>query len=64
MASTRCLAAHGRAVADVLSSTAKECGPDVVVMGGYSRSRISEVISGGCTNTFLGAADSPVLLVH
>lgn len=63
-AETRCIAADGRPTATMLSSAAQDCRADLVVMGGYGRGRTSEIIFGGCTDAFLRAADSAVLLVH
>lgn len=62
-AELRCIASEGRAIAAVLSSAAQECAADLVVMGGYTHSRIREIIFGGCTEAFL-RADRAVLLVH
>lgn len=60
----RCIAADGRAVATALAAAAQDCVADLVVMGGYTHSRIREIIFGGCTHAFLRAADRAVLLVH
>jgi nucleotide-binding universal stress UspA family protein len=37
---------------------------DVLVMGGYSHSRVREVIFGGFTRRVLRAAELPVLMAH
>jgi len=63
-AETRCIAANGRSTAKMLSSAARDCQADLVVMGGYGHNRMREIIFGGCTDAFLRAADSAVLLVH
>jgi len=63
-AEPRSMAADGRAVASVLSAAAQDCGADLIVMGGYSRGRIREMIFGGCTDAFLRSADRAILLVH
>ena len=63
-ATPRHLASDGHAVADVLSAVAQDCKVDLMVMGGYSRRGIRELIFGGCTETFLQAAECPILLVH
>jgi nucleotide-binding universal stress UspA family protein len=63
-AEPQCVAPDGRPVATVLRATAQELQADLVVMGGYSHSRIREIIFGGCTDAFLRAADCAVLLVH
>ncbi len=58
------LAADGRLIAKVLASVARDYQADLIVMGAYSRSRLTELIFGGCTDAFLRAADCPVLLAH
>ena len=63
-AQPRCIAPNGRTVASALYAAAQDFGVDLVVMGGYSHSRIREMIFGGCTDAFLRAADAAVLLVH
>lgn len=57
-------ASDGRPIADTLASTARELEAGLMVMGAYSRSRISELLFGGCTQSFLRSADCPILLVH
>lgn len=54
----------GGPIARILSSAALDHKADLMVMGGYSRSRWTELIFGGCTEAFLRAADCPVLLAH
>lgn len=54
----------GRAVAELLAETAATCDVDLMVMGGYSRSRTRESVFGGCTESFIKHADRPVLLMH
>jgi nucleotide-binding universal stress UspA family protein len=54
----------GRPIARILSSAARDYKADLMVMGGYSRNPLAEFIFGGCTDTFLRAADRPILLVH
>ncbi len=63
-AQPQCIAPNGRPVASVLREAAKDFRADLVVMGAYSRSRIREIMFGGCTDAFLRAADCAVLLVH
>lgn len=58
------LRTDGHAVARVLSTAAHDYGADLIVMGGYSRSRLTELIFGGCTEAFLRTADRPILLAH
>ncbi len=54
----------GRSIAATLSSAARELGAGLMVMGAYSRSPMSELVFGGCTQSFLHAADRPILLAH
>lgn len=60
----RYLPREGRAPVDVLFSEAQALGAGVVVMGGYSHSRLREVVFGGFTQKVLGGADLPVLIAH
>jgi nucleotide-binding universal stress UspA family protein len=55
---------EGRAAADVLLDEAKSRGATLMVMGGYSRSRLREAVFGGVTQRMLEGADLPVLLAH
>ena len=54
----------GRTIAELLGETATTCDVDLIVMGGYSRSRTREHVFGGCTESFIERADRPVLLMH
>jgi nucleotide-binding universal stress UspA family protein len=56
--------ANGRAIPDLLSAAAADCGADLVVMGAYGRSRARELIFGSCTEAFMRHADRPILLMH
>src|SRR5262245_47155623 len=60
----RAVPSDGRPIADVLASAADDCGADLVVMGAYGHSRMREVIFGGCTQSVIGHAERPVLLLH
>jgi len=72
----RHLALHGvRAVADEVDIGQRRIGPaiaeyvkahaaDLLVMGGYSHSRLREVVFGGFTRRTLGSAAIPVLMAH
>jgi nucleotide-binding universal stress UspA family protein len=53
-----------RAPADVLADAAAECAADLLVMGGYGRTPLSEDLFGGCTRSFLEHAEVPVLALH
>lgn len=63
-AEVRDLLADGLATDELLASAARDCGADLVVMGGYGYSRMRETVFGGCTETFLRNADTAVLLMH
>jgi len=58
------IADGGRPVASALSSAARELEAGLMVMGAYSRSPISELLFGGCTQSFLRSADCPIFLAH
>jgi nucleotide-binding universal stress UspA family protein len=51
-------------VGAALLRVAKEGGADLVVMGGYGRTRFSELILGGVTRHALGHAELAVLMAH
>jgi nucleotide-binding universal stress UspA family protein len=51
-------------VGPALLGKARELRADLVVMGGYGRSRVSELVFGGVTRTVLGQYDLPILLAH
>jgi len=54
----------GRALADAVMETATACGADVLVMGGYGHSRLSELVFGGFTRQVLTASTLPVFVFH
>jgi len=54
----------GRAPVEVLLDAAKAQGATLLVMGGYSHSRLREVVFGGFTQRILNDADIPVLMAH
>lgn len=54
----------GKPAADRLARAAKELGADLMVMGGYGRSRARELVFGGCTQSVLAHAEVPVFLLH
>ncbi|KQQ97142.1 universal stress protein [Massilia sp. Leaf139] len=47
-----------------LLSLAADCGTDLLVMGGYGRARLSELLLGGVTRSILQAMTVPVLMAH
>ncbi|HVO90174.1 MAG TPA: universal stress protein [Casimicrobiaceae bacterium] len=49
---------------EVLLSHAADLGADLIVMGGYSRPRIRELVWGGVTRTMLEKMTVPVLMAH
>lgn len=51
-------------VAEALLRTASELEADLLVMGGYSRTRLSESLLGGVTHHVLAHARLPVLMAH
>lgn len=58
------LAADDRAPVDQLLATVQGLPAGLLVMGGYSHSRLREVVFGGFTQRILRAADLPVLMAH
>jgi nucleotide-binding universal stress UspA family protein len=62
----RCMveAKEDETVAAALLRTATEVGADLMVMGAYSRTRLSELILGGVTRHVLSGAELPVLASH
>jgi nucleotide-binding universal stress UspA family protein len=63
-AETQAIKTDGRPIATLLSSAAKDCDADLVVMGAYGRGPLQESIFGGCTQSVLEHADVPVFLLH
>jgi nucleotide-binding universal stress UspA family protein len=63
-AETRVVAPEGKAIPEVLGSLARECGANLVVMGAYGRSRMREILFGGCTLEAIRHAEQSVLLMH
>jgi nucleotide-binding universal stress UspA family protein len=55
---------EGRTAVDVLLEAAGVAKADLLVMGGYSHSRMREVIFGGFTRHVLRGAGLPVLIAH
>lgn len=60
----RTLLRGGASAVDVLHREAESLGADLLVMGGYSHSRLREVVFGGFTRRTLGSATIPVLMAH
>ena len=57
-------ALDGLSTADRLDRIARDCGASLLVMGGYSRGPMRQVLFGGCTQATLEAAELPVFLLH
>lgn len=57
-------AEEDEAVGAALLRTATEVGADLMVMGGYGRTRLSELVLGGVTRHVLAAAELPILMSH
>lgn len=55
---------QGRDAAAALLQAATAQGADLLLMGGYSHSRLQEIVFGGVTRHVLQAAELPVLMVH
>jgi nucleotide-binding universal stress UspA family protein len=53
-----------RGAAETLLAAAAELGAGLLVMGGYSHSRVRELIFGGVTAHVLRGAALPVLMAH
>jgi nucleotide-binding universal stress UspA family protein len=51
-------------VGEALLQAAGEAGADLLVMGGYGRTRLSELVLGGVTRHVIAHATLPVLLAH
>jgi nucleotide-binding universal stress UspA family protein len=51
-------------VGDMLLSRASDLGSDLLVMGAYGRSRLSELVLGGATRQILSEMTIPVLMSH
>jgi nucleotide-binding universal stress UspA family protein len=51
-------------VGNLLLSRAADLGVDLIVMGGYTRPRLSETVFGGVTRLMLQAMTVPVLMSH
>ncbi len=62
--SVKMLPRAGRAPVEVLLEAATALGATLMVMGGYSHSRLREVVFGGFTQRILNGADLPVLMAH
>jgi nucleotide-binding universal stress UspA family protein len=57
-------AGEDESIGAALLRTSVEVGADLMVMGGYGRTRLSELVLGGVTRHVLAAAELPVLASH
>jgi len=60
----RRIAAPDIAAGELLLSQAADFGADLIVMGAYSRPRITELVWGGVTRVMLSSMTVPVLMSH
>lgn len=63
-ATIRIMDTDSHSVPEALIASAKELDVDLLVLGGYSRHRLREVIMGGVTRHLLAQSDIPLLMVH
>jgi nucleotide-binding universal stress UspA family protein len=63
-AKVKTVEAHDPNVGQALLAVAGELGINLLVVGGYSRSRLRELILGGVTAHLLASAEIPVFMVH
>jgi nucleotide-binding universal stress UspA family protein len=63
-ATVRRFQANGREIGEALIEEAHAIDADLLVMGAYTHSQLSEFILGGATREVLAAADLPVLMHH
>ena len=63
-AEVKTVEAHDPNVGQALLSAAGDMGVNLLVVGGYSRSRLRELILGGVTAHLLSSAEIPVFMVH
>lgn len=56
--------AKGRSVGETLLGDAKSLGCDLLIVGGYSRPRLREMIMGGVTRHLMEHADIPIFMMH
>jgi nucleotide-binding universal stress UspA family protein len=57
-------APSGKGIGEDIAARAKETQADLIVMGGYGRSRLRELVLGGATRHLMLHAPVPVLLAH
>jgi nucleotide-binding universal stress UspA family protein len=60
----RAVTIDGESVGAALLAAATEAGTDLLVMGGYGRTRLSELVLGGVTRHVLAHSKVPILISH
>lgn len=55
---------RNRDVPEALLANARELDADLMVLGGYSRPRLREMVMGGVTGELLATSEIPLLMVH
>lgn len=63
-AETAVFSTRGQSAGEALLAKSRELECDRLIVGGYSRPKIRDVIMGGVTGHLLAKADMPVILVH
>jgi nucleotide-binding universal stress UspA family protein len=63
-ATVRRIAAADIEAGELLLSQAADVGADLIVMGAYSRPRLTELVWGGVTRVMLSSMTAPVLMSH
>lgn len=63
-ASVSIMDTRNRDVPEALLANARELEADLMVLGGYSRPRLREIVMGGVTGELLATSDVPLLMVH
>lgn len=63
-ASVHIMDTRSRDVPEALLENARDLDADLLVLGGYSRPRLREVVMGGVTGELLSTSDIPLLMVH
>jgi nucleotide-binding universal stress UspA family protein len=63
-AETAIFSTKGQSTGEALLAKSRELDCDRLIVGGYSRPRIRDVIMGGVTGHLLAKADMPVIFVH
>lgn len=64
VATTNLLDVSNRSVGEALLAHSKDINLDLLVVGGYSRNRLRDMVMGGVTRHLLQHAHLPVMLVH